>query len=90
MNIGAEWGAEMGEEVYKMVQNSKEFRLNKVLDVDCSGLKEGKFKYSDSLGEYIIERQDGIQREVGDTYKWISKVRGLNLFNEGELIKIEE
>ena len=80
MQIGAEWGAEIGEMIFHKVQGSNEFLFTNELEQDCSHLKEGTFELTfDGLDKtFMIERKDGFQTETyGDdsikyTIEWSS------------------
>lgn len=95
MQVGAEWGRELGIEIVNKINNSDESKFAVILKQCCEDFKNGTFTspISDEVA-IKIERKDGYQTEIFNDKKikykiqWISDNRyTLTMLNEdGELI----
>lgn len=79
MQVGAEWGREIGAEIYNKIQNSNEFLFKTEIETDCTKFHKGVFESTveESDAVIIIERHNDVQTEKLDgqqlqfNIKWI-------------------
>ena len=81
MQVGAEWGKNLGSEITKEIKESNEIKFNTNLE-DCSSFKKGVFTYILPNGEPVkMERTENLQietvgnNEIRSRIEWVAKCR---------------
>lgn len=94
MQVGVEWGEEIGLEIYNRVQNSNEFLFKKDIEEDCTAFKEGTYEMQvDGIDQvFIIERKNNTQTEELNGHSMEFKITWLsnnkyNLTLEGDSLQ---
>lgn len=80
IQVGAEWGEEIGLEIYNRIESSNDFLFVKNIDADCSKFREGTFESRIEMIDdvFFVERKDNVQieklngRQIEFEIEWIS------------------
>lgn len=77
MQIGAEWGEEIGKEIYNKIQSSNEFLFKSEIETDCTPFQKGTFKSTlEGVDEVaFIERENDVQIEKLNGHQLKSKIK---------------
>jgi len=81
MQVGAEWGKKLSEDITKEIEQSNELKFNINLE-DCSAFNKGNFTYLLPDGKSVnLERTENMQietldnNEIRSRIEWVSKCR---------------